>query len=172
MAAFAMSEETVFSGRSPASNNGLVAYTPSRGILSIRGNWPLSPVADVVVPYARTVADLLSILDVIVADDQYTTLDFWRGQPFVSLSAASSMRPPRMNPAPCRNKTRLSGMNGEVIEVSGTVDFSLSGGLESIEVFVDGVEVRPVHVDVNNEVWSIAARAMSCDDCYCCDGAE
>ncbi|KAL2808604.1 amidase signature domain-containing protein [Aspergillus granulosus] len=94
MVVFAMAEETVSSGRSPASNNGLVAYTPSRGILSIRGNWPLFPVADVVVPYARTVVDMLSILDVIVADDPDTTSDFWRGQPFVSLPAASSVRPP------------------------------------------------------------------------------
>lgn len=43
LAAFGMGEETVSSGRSPASNNGLVAYTPSRGCLSIRGNWPLYP---------------------------------------------------------------------------------------------------------------------------------
>ncbi|KAI8651574.1 Amidase domain-containing protein [Fusarium keratoplasticum] len=38
MAVFGMAEETVSSGRSPASNNGLVAYTPSRGMLSIRDN--------------------------------------------------------------------------------------------------------------------------------------
>ena len=81
MGVFAMAEETVSSGRSPASNNGLVAYTPSRGILSIRGNWPLFPVADVVVPYARTVKDLFSVLDVIVQDDEDKTSDFWRGQP-------------------------------------------------------------------------------------------
>lgn len=43
LAAFGMGEETVSSGRSPASNNGVVAYTPSRGCLSIRGNWPLYP---------------------------------------------------------------------------------------------------------------------------------
>lgn len=42
-AAFGMGEETVSSGRSPASNNALVAYTPSRGCVSIRGNWPLYP---------------------------------------------------------------------------------------------------------------------------------
>lgn len=42
-AAFGMGEETVSSGRAPASNNGLVAYTPSRGCVSIRGNWPLYP---------------------------------------------------------------------------------------------------------------------------------
>lgn len=93
MAVFAMAEETVSSGRSPASNNGLVAYTPSRGVLSIRGNWPLFPVADVVVPYARTVEDMFDVLDVIVADDEDTTSDFWRGQPFVQLPSASSLRP-------------------------------------------------------------------------------
>lgn len=42
-AAFGMGEETVASGRLPASNNGLVAYTPSRGRLSIRGSWSLYP---------------------------------------------------------------------------------------------------------------------------------
>ncbi|KAF2996031.1 hypothetical protein E8E13_002527 [Curvularia kusanoi] len=92
-AAFAMAEETVSSGRSPASNNGLVAYTPSRGVLSIRGNWPLFVVADVVVPYARSTTDLANLLDVIVADDPDTTSDFWRGQPYVELPAASSVRP-------------------------------------------------------------------------------
>jgi len=54
-AAFGMGEETVSSGRSPASNNALVAYTPSRGLISIRGNWPLFPIRDVVVPHTRTV---------------------------------------------------------------------------------------------------------------------
>ncbi|RKK37178.1 hypothetical protein BFJ66_g13124 [Fusarium oxysporum f. sp. cepae] len=45
---FGMGEETISSGRSPASNNGLVAYTPSRGLISIRGNWPLFPTCDTV----------------------------------------------------------------------------------------------------------------------------
>ncbi|RSL78460.1 hypothetical protein CEP51_008171 [Fusarium floridanum] len=93
LAVFGMGEETVSSGRSPASNNGLVAYTPSRGVLSIRGNWPLFPTADVVVPYARTVNDMLRILDVLVAEDKDTTCDFWRGQPFVSLPAVTDVRP-------------------------------------------------------------------------------
>ena len=35
------------------------AYTPSRGVISVRGNWPLTPTMDVVVPYARTMVDLL-----------------------------------------------------------------------------------------------------------------
>lgn len=34
-ASFGMGEETVSSGRAPSSNNGLVAYTPSRGVISI-----------------------------------------------------------------------------------------------------------------------------------------
>jgi Asp-tRNA(Asn)/Glu-tRNA(Gln) amidotransferase A subunit family amidase len=63
-AAFGMEEETVSSGISPASNNGLVAYIPSRGCISIRGNWPLYPKCDMVVPHTRTVKDMLEILDV------------------------------------------------------------------------------------------------------------
>ena len=37
--AFGMGEETWSSGRAPASNNGLVAYTPSRGVISATGRW-------------------------------------------------------------------------------------------------------------------------------------
>ncbi|KAK6085183.1 hypothetical protein SCUP515_01001 [Seiridium cupressi] len=84
-AAFGMGEETVSSGRSPASNNALVAYTPSRGYISIRGNWPLYPTCDVVVPHTRTMDDMLALLEVITAKDALTHGDFWRDQPFVKL---------------------------------------------------------------------------------------
>ncbi|NYE48042.1 amidase [Spinactinospora alkalitolerans] len=91
---FGLAEETLSSGRSPASNNGLVAYTPSRGLISIRGNWPLFPTCDVVVPYARSVDDLLRLLDVLVAEDADTSGDFWRSQRFVDLPALKDVRPP------------------------------------------------------------------------------
>ncbi|KAL1597259.1 hypothetical protein SLS60_008843 [Paraconiothyrium brasiliense] len=90
---FGMGEETISSGRSPASNNGLVAYTPSRGIISIRGNWPLFPTCDTVVPHTRTVNDMFALLDVIVAKDISTVGDFWRGQPFVKLPEVDTVRP-------------------------------------------------------------------------------
>ncbi|MBH9441834.1 amidase [Pseudomonas aeruginosa] len=92
-AAFGLAEETWSSGRGPASNNGLCAYTPSRGVLSGRGNWPLTPTMDVVVPYARSMADLLEILDVVVADDPDTRGDLWRMQPWVPIPKASEVRP-------------------------------------------------------------------------------
>lgn len=91
--AFGLGEETWSSGRAPASNNGLVAYTPSRGVISVRGNWPLVPTMDVVVPHTRTVDDLLAVLDVIVADDDQTRGDFWRVQPWVPIPASSQVRP-------------------------------------------------------------------------------
>ncbi|WP_091607281.1 amidase [Arthrobacter koreensis] len=93
-AAFGLGEESWSSGRAPASCNALCAYTPSRGVISIRGNWPLVPTMDVVVPHARTMADLLEVLDVIVADDAETRGDFWRAQPWVKVPAASDVRPP------------------------------------------------------------------------------
>ncbi|ALX65659.1 amidase [Microbacterium sp. XT11] len=93
-AAFGLGEETWSSGRGPATNNALCAYTPSRGVISTRGNWPLVPTMDVVVPHTRTMADLLEVLDVIVADDAETRGDFWRAQPWVPLPAASAVRPP------------------------------------------------------------------------------
>ncbi|MFE1646634.1 amidase [Microbacterium sp. P01] len=92
-AAFGLGEETWSSGRAPASNNALCAYTPSRGVISVRGNWPLVPTMDVVVPHTRTMDDLLEVLDVIVADDDQTRGDFWRAQPWVPIPAASEVRP-------------------------------------------------------------------------------
>lgn len=91
--AFGLAEETWSSGRGPASNNGLCAYTPSRGVISVRGNWPLTPTMDVVVPYARTMVDLLEVLDVVVADDPITRGDLWRLQPWVKIPKSSEVRP-------------------------------------------------------------------------------
>jgi amidase len=93
-AAFGLAEETWSSGRAPASNNALCAYTPSRGVISVRGNWPLVPTMDVVVPHARTMADLLEVLDVVVADDPQARGDFWRTQPWIEVPRASAVRPP------------------------------------------------------------------------------
>ncbi|WP_291049599.1 amidase [Herbiconiux sp.] len=102
-AAFGMAEETVSSGRAPASNNSLVAYTPSRGVLSIRGNWPLRPSCDVVVPHTRTVADLLRLLDVLAVDDPDRSGDFWRQQSAVALPAPEDVLPhPVSRPRPDR----------------------------------------------------------------------
>ncbi|AZL07065.1 MAG: amidase [Brevibacterium aurantiacum] len=92
-AAFGLGEETWSSGRAPASHNALVAYTPSRGVISVRGNWPLVPTMDVVVPHTRSMADLCEVLDIIVADDTETRGDFWRVQPWVEIPAASAIRP-------------------------------------------------------------------------------
>ncbi|OAP62751.1 hypothetical protein AYL99_01978 [Fonsecaea erecta] len=82
-AAFGMGAETVSSGRSPASNNALVAYTPSKGVISIRGNWPLYPTCDVVVPHTRTMEDMFVLVDVLSSHDPETNGDFWRDQPFI-----------------------------------------------------------------------------------------
>ncbi|MBM3715348.1 MAG: amidase [Actinobacteria bacterium] len=90
---FGLAEETWSSGRAPASCNALCAYTPSRGVISVRGNWPLVPTMDVVVPHTRSMADMLAVLDVIVADDPDTRGDFWRVQPWIAIPEASTVRP-------------------------------------------------------------------------------
>lgn len=92
-AAFSLGEETWSSGRAPASNNGLCAYTPSRGLISTRGNWPLIPTMDVVVPFARSMDDLLEILNVLVAEDPETRGDLWRRQTAVMLPRPQDVRP-------------------------------------------------------------------------------
>ena len=93
-AAFGLAEETWSSGRAPAANNGLCAYTPSRGVISVRGNWPLVPTMDVVVPHTRTMADMLEVLEVIVADDPNPRGDLWRMQDWVAIPKPSDHRPP------------------------------------------------------------------------------
>jgi Asp-tRNA(Asn)/Glu-tRNA(Gln) amidotransferase A subunit family amidase len=85
MAAFGMGSETVSSGRSPASNNALVCYTPSKGLLSCRGLWPLYITCDVPVPYARSMSDMLTILGVIATEDLDAAGDFIREQTSVSI---------------------------------------------------------------------------------------
>ncbi|MBM3387677.1 MAG: amidase, partial [Betaproteobacteria bacterium] len=91
-ATFGLGEETWSSGRAPASCNALCAYTPSRGVISTRGNWPLVPTMDVVVPHTRTMADLCEVLDVLVRLDPDTSGDFWRLQPWLALPSPTTMR--------------------------------------------------------------------------------
>lgn len=91
--AFGLGEETWSSGRAPANNNALCAYTPSWGVISLRGNWPLIPTMDVVVPHTRSMADMLALLDVVVADDANPRGDFWRVQSAVEIPPASKLRP-------------------------------------------------------------------------------
>lgn len=85
MAAFGLGSETVSSGRSPASCNALVAYTPSKGVLSCRGLWPLYVTCDVPVPMARTVGDMLAVLEVLGKRDGEVRGDFTREQEIVKL---------------------------------------------------------------------------------------
>lgn len=92
--AFGMAEETLSSGRSPASNNSLVAYTPSRGMISTQGNWPLRPTCDVVVPHTRSVEDLLLLLDILIAEDSESLGDFWRQQSVVEIPSPRTASPP------------------------------------------------------------------------------
>lgn len=84
-AVWGLGSETVSSGRSPASNNGLVAYTPSRGVISPRGVWPLYPTCDVHVPHTRSVKDMMILLDIVAVEDETTKGDFWREQSFVNI---------------------------------------------------------------------------------------
>lgn len=92
-AAFGLAEETWSSGRAPASNNALCAYTPSRGLISLRGNWPLVPTMDVVVPHTRSMPDLLAVLDALVAPDGESRGDFWRTQPWLAIPPVADLRP-------------------------------------------------------------------------------
>ncbi|KAL4862814.1 amidase signature domain-containing protein [Aspergillus spectabilis] len=91
--AFSLGTETVSSGRSPASNNSIIAYTPSKGLLPLRGVWPLYPTCDVLVPHTRTMSDLFQVLDVLAVADKDNEGDFWNEQKFISLPSVDSIRP-------------------------------------------------------------------------------
>ncbi|KAM0347498.1 hypothetical protein ACHAPY_011431 [Fusarium culmorum] len=109
LAAFGFAGEAVTSGRSPASNNALVGYAPSRSVIPPRGLWPLYPTCDQVVPHTRTMEDLFHVLNVVATDDDAAgNADFWRSQPYVSLPRVSEIRPTDYlslaNPDALRNK--------------------------------------------------------------------
>jgi Asp-tRNA(Asn)/Glu-tRNA(Gln) amidotransferase A subunit family amidase len=104
MAVFGMGSETVSSGRSPASNNALICYTPSKGLLSCRGLWPLYVTCDVPTPYARSVEDMLDILNVIATPDEDTTGDFVREQKHVQIP-----NPPQIDYTTLRKVDALKG---------------------------------------------------------------
>ena len=130
-AAFGLGEETWSSGRAPAANNGLCALTPSRGLISVRGNWPLVPTMDVVVPHTRSMADLLEVLDVIVADDLETRGDLWRAQDWVALPRPSEIRPPSypaLTAALTGRRFALPAMYVNQDEEAGTGDSPGIGG--------------------------------------------
>jgi Asp-tRNA(Asn)/Glu-tRNA(Gln) amidotransferase A subunit family amidase len=104
MAAFGLGSETVSSGRSPASNNGLVCYTPSKGILSCRGLVPLYITCDVPTPYTRSVSDMLALLDVIAVPEEETKGDFYREQKWVHIPG-----PPKIDYSSLKNENALKG---------------------------------------------------------------
>lgn len=85
MAAFGMGGETVSSGRSPASNNGLVCYTPSKGVISCRGVWPLYVTCDVLVPFTTNIQDMVLLAELLSQEDPTKRGDFMRAQPWVKI---------------------------------------------------------------------------------------
>ncbi|KAI9369745.1 amidase signature domain-containing protein [Aspergillus egyptiacus] len=91
--AFSLGSETVSSGRSPASNNSIIAYTPSKGLLPLRGVWPLYPTCDVLVPHTRNMSDLFQVLNVLAVSDESPKGDFWNEQKLIPLPSVESVRP-------------------------------------------------------------------------------
>jgi len=134
-AVFGLGEETWSSGRAPASNNALCAYTPSRGVISTRGNWPLVPTMDVVVPHTRTMEDMLALLDVIVADDNVTRGDFWRVQPWIATPPSSELRPESY--AALATGNALSGKRVAIPRMYINADSDTSDPIETRESVVE-----------------------------------
>ena len=106
-AVFSLGTETVSSGRSPASNNALVAYTPSRGLLPLSGVWPLYPTCDVLVPYTKSMDDMFLLLEILGQACIESQGDFWRQQPFFPLKRPIDVFPPSVHQL--KNNNALSG---------------------------------------------------------------
>ncbi|KAH6964887.1 amidase signature domain-containing protein [Fusarium venenatum] len=170
---FGMGEETISSGRSSASNNGLVAYTSSRGLISIRANWPLFATCDTVVPHTRTVDDMFALLDIIVAKDPKTSCDFWSEQTYVKLpevdtirlksffdlSDPNALKDKRVGVPKIKVHTRqsiLEGLGATVIETG----FPLLTKFEKPEAS-GNVSETPPH---RNEIDICQLMAYTCDD--------
>ena len=154
-AAFGMGEETVSSGRSPASNNGLVAYTPSRGLISIRGNWPLYPTCDTVVPHTRTMDDLFDILDVLATEDSRTAGDFWREQPFVEIPKSWHDRPSSF-----RSIRQIDFLKGKRI---GVPEMYLGGTTSKSTVYTSDA-VRSLWQAAKTDLEDYGAIVETCSD--------
>ena len=155
MAAFGLGEETWSSGRSPASNNSVCAYTPSRGLISIRGNWPLTPTMDVVVPHTRTIADLRAVLDALMVEDPQERGDFWRSQPWIPLPGPASVRPAHWG-----DLDRPDALEGRRVGIPGLYLSSGTEGGLPLEAHPDIVELweraRAVLAECGAEVVEVA----------------
>jgi amidase len=66
---FAMGGETNGSIRIPSAHNAIVGLKPSAGLISVDGTWPLVTERDVIGPMARTVSDVATVMDALVAFD-------------------------------------------------------------------------------------------------------
>ncbi|MEW1722937.1 amidase family protein [Streptomyces sp. NPDC093109] len=154
LCAFGIGEETVSSGRSPASNNALVAYTPSWGVVPSTGNWPLHPYRDVVVPHTRSVADLRDVLAVIAGGDPR---DVWARQSAVDIAPAEAVSLALRAPAPSASTAALEGLVIGVPRLYAGEDGRDTGGpplrpsirrlWERTERTLLAAGVRTVHVD-------------------------
>ncbi|KAJ5292052.1 Amidase [Penicillium angulare] len=147
LCAFSLGTETVSSGRSPASNNSIVAYTPSKGLISLRGVFPLYPTCDVLVPHTRTVADLFCVLDVLATSDKDPLGDFYNEQTIVSLPKIDSIRPQSFSTL--QDKSSLQGKR------IGVPSMYIGGDDSSIQS-ISKVYPRPSIITL----WQKARRAL------------
>jgi Asp-tRNA(Asn)/Glu-tRNA(Gln) amidotransferase A subunit family amidase len=145
--AFSLGTETVSSGRSPASNNAIIAYTPSKGLLPLRGVFPLYPTCDVLVPHTRTVEDLFHVLDVLGVSDPAPKGDFFNEQPFVKLPSMESIRPDSFTTL--KDKSSLKGKRIGVPSM-------YIGGHDSSILPVSKVKTRPSII----KLWQEARKAL------------
>ncbi len=74
LSGYSLGGETWGSIRVPSSLNGIAGHHPTRGLVPLGGTFPLFAIADVLGPFARTVADVAAVMDTIAFRDDN---DLW-----------------------------------------------------------------------------------------------
>lgn len=122
-----------------AARNGLAAYTPSWGFICTRGLWPLHPATDAVVPHARSMADMLRVLQVLVQPGPRTDGDYWRGQSVVPVPEISQLLPPggllQVAQGPAVLNGKRFGVSSLFIREKSVSDSSVDADQEVIDMF-------------------------------------
>lgn len=142
-AAIGMGSDTCGSIRIPAANNNLFGLRVTQGLSSRDGIVPLSHTQDVGGPLARSMIDLVAVLDATVgvdpADDQTAIAGQRAWETFHEFLQADSLKGARLGLLSAYLRT--SAPYGEVsIVVREAVDTMRKAGAEIVEIDVEGLD--------------------------------
>lgn len=142
-AAVGMGSDTCGSIRIPAASNNLFGLRVTQGLSSRDGIIPLSHSQDVGGPIARSVVDLVAVLDATVgedpADPQTTAVGAHRLQSFTAFLQADAMQGARLGLL--TDYLRTASPYGEISDVIRAAAAEMEkAGAEIVELQIDGLD--------------------------------